>query len=127
MPQLFLLLNVLMDWASVVSVLLPLLPDVIGMTAVVPPDPPICMSSSPLLAPLGKIDAGLLPERFEPDSGLDPYRGSCETEGGVLEYLGPVVKMSKTPPALGALPLRAEAPRWLSQREDANAAQAQSA
>jgi len=86
-------------------------------------------STAMWLQSLGKIDAAAVPERWEPQGGLDPYLRSCETEAGVLEFLGPVVRMSKTPPVWAAPPLSgfAEAPRWISAREDANAAEVQSA
>jgi len=79
------------------------------------------------LMSLGRIEPRAVPDGFEAGTGLDQYLRSCETEGGVLEFLGPVVRMSKTPPLLGAPPSRAEAPRWVSAREDVHAAQAQSA
>ena len=80
------------------------------------------------LQSLGKIDAVRLPQSWSPRDGLDPYLVSCETEGGRLEFLGPVVRMSKTPPLAAPPPSGlAGAPRWASAYGDANAAEVQSA
>jgi crotonobetainyl-CoA:carnitine CoA-transferase CaiB-like acyl-CoA transferase len=79
------------------------------------------------LQSLGKFDAASVPRSWEPRDGLDPYLGSCDTKAGRLELLGPVVRMSKTPPLMGAPPDIAGAPRWASAHEDANAAEVQSA
>ena len=79
------------------------------------------------LQSLGQIEPGAVPTEFDPRTGLDPYLGSCEIGGDMLEYLGPVVRMTKTPPLMGAPPRRAEAPQWASSHEDANAPQAQPA
>ena len=79
------------------------------------------------LQSLGKIDAGSVPESWEPRDGLDPYLVSCDTKGGRLELLGPVVRMSKTPPLMGGPPETADAPRWASAHGDANAAEVQPA
>ena len=68
-----------------------------------------------------------VPETWEPRDGLDPYLGSCETKDGRFELLGPVVRMSKTPPLVAAPPDHAEAPRWVTAHEGANAAEVQSA
>ena len=80
------------------------------------------------LQSLGKIDAAQVPQSWSPGDGLDPYLRSCETEGGRLEFLGPVVRMSKTPPLAAPPPSGlAGAPRWASAYGDANAAEVQSA
>lgn len=79
------------------------------------------------LQSLGKIDAAAVPESWEPRDGLDPYLVSCDTKAGRLELLGPVVRMSKTPPLKGAPPDSADAPRWASANEGADAAEVQSA
>jgi crotonobetainyl-CoA:carnitine CoA-transferase CaiB-like acyl-CoA transferase len=79
------------------------------------------------LQSLGKIDAASVPESWEPRDGLDPYLVSCDTRAGRLELLGPVVRMSKTPPLMGGPPENADAPRWASAHEGANAAEVQSA
>jgi crotonobetainyl-CoA:carnitine CoA-transferase CaiB-like acyl-CoA transferase len=79
------------------------------------------------LQSLGKIDAAAVPESWEPRDGLDPYLVSCDTREGRLELLGPVVRMSKTPPLMGAPPDNADAPRWASAHEGADAAEVQSA
>ena len=76
---------------------------------------------------LGKIDAASVPESWDARNGLDPYLLSCETKDGRLELLGPVVRMSKTPPLTGGPPEIADAPCWASVQEDANAAQVKSA
>jgi len=80
------------------------------------------------LQSLGKIDAVRVPQSWSPRDGLDPYLGSCETESGRLEFLGPVVRMSKTPPLAAPPPSGlAGTPRWVSAHGDANAAEVQSA
>jgi crotonobetainyl-CoA:carnitine CoA-transferase CaiB-like acyl-CoA transferase len=79
------------------------------------------------LQSLGKIDAATVPESWEPRDGLDPYLVSCDTKAGRLELLGPVVRMSKTPPLMGGPPDNADAPRWASAHEGANAAEVQPA
>jgi len=79
------------------------------------------------LQSLGKIDAASVPLEWEPRDGLDQYLGSCETKAGRLELLGPVVRMSKTPPLWQAPPQIAGAPRWASAHEGADAAEVQSA
>jgi crotonobetainyl-CoA:carnitine CoA-transferase CaiB-like acyl-CoA transferase len=79
------------------------------------------------LQSLGKIDAASVPAGWEPRDGLDPYLVSCDTKAGRLELLGPVVRMSKTPPLMGGPPENADAPRWASAHEGANAAEVQSA
>jgi len=80
------------------------------------------------LQTLGKIDAALVPESWSPGAGLDRYRGSCETGEGRLDFLGPVVQMSKTPPAWRRPPPSpgTDSARWLVH-EDIDAAEEQSA
>ena len=86
-------------------------------------------STAMWLQSLGKIDAARVPERWDPNTGIDQYLRSCETDEGRLEFLGPVVRMSKTPPVWAAPPLPGitGAPRWIAAREVANAAEVQSA
>ena len=84
-------------------------------------------STAMWLQSLGKIDAARVPERWEPNAELDQYLRSCETDEGRLEFLGPVVRMSKTPPVWAAPPVAGLAPRWKAAREVANAAEVQSA
>lgn len=79
------------------------------------------------LTSLGRIDAAAVPEGLEPFAGLDQYRQSCETKDGWFEFLGPVVRMSKTPPHCGPLPDAIVSPHWASAHEEANAAEIQSA
>lgn len=81
------------------------------------------------LASLGLIEAARVPEGWTPGAGLDRYLNSCQTDEGRLDFLGPVVQMSKTPPAWRRPPPMpgADAPRWLETREDAHAAEEQSA
>jgi crotonobetainyl-CoA:carnitine CoA-transferase CaiB-like acyl-CoA transferase len=50
------------------------------------------------LQSLGKIAAGEVPRAWDPAEGLDGYWQSCQTERGRLDFLGPVVRMSETPP-----------------------------
>jgi hypothetical protein len=75
------------------------------------------------LMSLGRIDAAAVPEGFEPFTGLDRYLQSCETKDGWFEFLGPVVRMAKTPPRTGALPEGIVSPQWASAHEEANAAE----
>ena len=75
------------------------------------------------LQSLGKVDAALVPASWSP-AGLDPYLQSCETEQGRIETLGPVVRMSKTPPAWRSPPPvpGADAASWNRSREEMHAA-----
>jgi crotonobetainyl-CoA:carnitine CoA-transferase CaiB-like acyl-CoA transferase len=50
------------------------------------------------LQSLGKVAMADVPEKWDPAEGLDAYWRSCETERGRLDFLGPVVRMSETPP-----------------------------
>jgi len=77
------------------------------------------------LSSLGRNDAGRVPESWAP--GLDQYRQSCETKDGRFEFLGPVVRLPKTPPLKGALPDEFPLPVWASAHEEANAAEIQPA
>ncbi|HWA03310.1 MAG TPA: CoA transferase [Rhizomicrobium sp.] len=72
---------------------------------------------------------GAAPESWDPGEGLDRYLQSCETVAGRLGYLGPVVEMSKTPPAWRFPPPYpgADAPRWLDMPGEPHAAEAKSA
>lgn len=76
------------------------------------------------LRSLGTLDPARVPEAWDPNCGLDPYIRKCETKEGVFELLGPVVRMSKTPPLWTApsLPGVVSAAGWSLKREDANAA-----
>ncbi len=75
------------------------------------------------LQSLGKIEASLVPQGWQP-AGLDQYLQSCDTAQGRLDYLGPVVRMSKTPPAWRLPPpvVGADAARWIDAREEMHAA-----
>jgi crotonobetainyl-CoA:carnitine CoA-transferase CaiB-like acyl-CoA transferase len=68
-------------------------------------------------------------ESWDPREGLDPYLRSCETEAGRLDFLGPIVRMSKTPPAWRCPPpiAGADKPLWLDTHEEMHAAEKQSA
>jgi crotonobetainyl-CoA:carnitine CoA-transferase CaiB-like acyl-CoA transferase len=68
------------------------------------------------LQSLGKVDAAGVPESWSPAAGLDGYFRSCETKRGRLDYLGPIVRMEKTPPNWAAPPPEPgeDAPRWLA-------------
>jgi len=70
-----------------------------------------------------------VPEHWNPFEGLDPYLRSCETEAGRLDFLGPVVRMSKTPPVWRRPPPipGADKPLWLDTHEDLHAPEKQSA
>lgn len=50
------------------------------------------------LQSLGKVAAADVPQSWNPGEGLDAYRQSCETTRGRLDFLGPIVRMSQTPP-----------------------------
>jgi crotonobetainyl-CoA:carnitine CoA-transferase CaiB-like acyl-CoA transferase len=78
------------------------------------------------LQSLGRLEAGQVPEHWDPLHGLDQYLGSCETSDGWFDFLGPVVRMSKTPPLVSPPPDRIDSPRWASAHEEANAAEIQS-
>lgn len=84
-------------------------------------------ATSAWLQSLGRIDATRIPPAFEPLAGLDQYLQSCETEDGRFEFLGPVVRMSKTPPLKGLPPDRPAPPFWASAHEEANAAETEPA
>jgi crotonobetainyl-CoA:carnitine CoA-transferase CaiB-like acyl-CoA transferase len=75
------------------------------------------------LMSLGKVDAALVPESWTP-TGLDAYLKSCDTAAGRLDTLGPVVSMSKTPPAWRNPPPvpGSDAAQWSDTREEMHAA-----
>ncbi len=76
------------------------------------------------LQSLGQIPAAQIPEGWAPGEGLDPYLKSCETVDGRLDFLGPVVQMSKTPARWlrpPPVPGSGQA-RWIDLREDMHAA-----
>jgi crotonobetainyl-CoA:carnitine CoA-transferase CaiB-like acyl-CoA transferase len=50
------------------------------------------------LQSLGKVLAAQVPQSWDAAEGLDAYWQSCETDHGRLDYLGPIVRMSETPP-----------------------------
>ena len=66
------------------------------------------------LQSLGKIAFADVPEGWSPREGLDGYFQSCETGRGRLDYLGPAVRMEKTPPAWRHPPPEPgqDQPRW---------------
>jgi len=66
------------------------------------------------LQSLGKIPAAQVPAGWNPAEGLDAYRQSCQTEHGRLDFLGPVVRMSATPPRWACPPPEqgADKPAW---------------
>jgi len=72
---------------------------------------------------LGKIEPRLVPAQAE-FPGLDAYLGSCDTAAGRLDYLSPVVMMSKTQPAWHCPPPQpgADLAQWQDAREEMNAA-----
>ncbi len=65
---------------------------------------------------LGKLPLAGIPEKWDPRAGLDAYFQSCETGRGKLDYLGPVVRMEKTPPVWLRPPPAPgdDLPRWMS-------------
>ena len=68
------------------------------------------------LQSLGKAAASDAPANWNPGEGLDAYRQSCETSRGRLDFLGPVIRMSHTPPRwTRPPPMQGEdRPVWLS-------------
>ncbi|HTQ12890.1 MAG TPA: CoA transferase [Rhizomicrobium sp.] len=76
---------------------------------------------------LGRIAVAEVPDAWQPRAGLDEYFLSCETGRGRLDYLGPVVRMEKTPPAWRNPPpeVGQDGPAWLAR--GVNAAEKQSA
>lgn len=84
-------------------------------------------ATSAWLQSLGRIDATRIPQAFEPFAGLDQYLQSCETKDGRFEFLGPVVRMSHTPPLRGVPPDRTDLPHWASAHEKTNAAETEPA
>ncbi len=76
------------------------------------------------LQSLGKIDARQVPQNWSPGEGLDHTLKSCQMSGGRLNFLGPIVQMSKTQPAWQCPPPvpGSDAARWTNLREDMHAA-----
>ena len=68
------------------------------------------------LQSLGKLPANDIPREWSPGEGLDGYWQSCETERGRLEFLGPIVRMSETPPRWRLPPpeLGADRAAWIA-------------
>jgi hypothetical protein len=69
------------------------------------------------LQSLGKIPFGDVPANWKPHEGLDGYFQSCETGRGWLDFLGPAVRMEKTPPGWRKPPPEPgeDSPRWLER------------
>lgn len=51
------------------------------------------------LQALGRLASATVPENWNPLAGLDGYMKSCNIARGRLDFLGPVLRMSETPPA----------------------------
>ena len=68
------------------------------------------------LQTLGKIPGATVPATWDPRAELDSYFKSCDTKRGRLDYLGPIVRMSKTPPTWRLPPPEpgADDPVWLA-------------
>ncbi|HEY2070236.1 MAG TPA: CoA transferase [Rhizomicrobium sp.] len=68
------------------------------------------------LQSLGKVAVADVPESWHPRAGLDDYFRSCETGRGRLDFLGPVVRMERTPPGWTLPPPEPgqDPPRWSS-------------
>ena len=68
------------------------------------------------LQSLGKIAINEIPRDWTPGEGLDGYWQSCETGQGRLDFLGPVVRMSETPPRWRLPPpeLGADKAAWIA-------------
>ena len=73
-------------------------------------------STAMWLQSLGKVSGPLVPQTWNPMEGLDGLIQSCETKQGTLEQLGPVVRMSKTPPKWQRPPPEpgADLPQWIA-------------
>jgi crotonobetainyl-CoA:carnitine CoA-transferase CaiB-like acyl-CoA transferase len=73
-------------------------------------------STAMWLQSLGKIPGPRVPQTWNPMEGLDGLMQSCETKQGTLEQLGPVVRMSKTPPKWQRPPPEpgADPPQWIA-------------
>ncbi len=65
------------------------------------------------LQSLGKADAPAVPDGWLAHAGLDGAMKSCETKRRRLDYLGPVVRMSITPPQWLRPPPEPGPPVWL--------------
>lgn len=70
-------------------------------------------STAMWLQSLGKVTADV-PAAWTPAEGLDAYLQTCETKRGTLTHLGPVVRMSETPPLWRHPPVEPgnDAPHW---------------
>ncbi len=73
-------------------------------------------STAAWLQSLGRVASSRVPESWNPLEGLDGLMQSCQTERGTLEQLGPVVRMSKTPPKWQRPPPEpgADPPQWIA-------------
>jgi CoA transferase family III len=73
-------------------------------------------STAMWLQSLGRIAGPRVPKNWNPAEGLDGLMQSCETKRGTLEQLGPVVRMSKTPPHWRFPPPEpgADPPQWIA-------------
>lgn len=69
------------------------------------------------LQALGELAPAKAPQVWNPTEGLDAFWQSCETANGRLDFLGPVVRMSKTPPRWHRPPPAPGADRavWLTE------------
>jgi hypothetical protein len=72
-------------------------------------------STAMWLQSLGKIAGPSVPQTWNPAEGLDGLMQSCETRQGTLDQLGPVVRMSKTPPKWQRPPPEpgTDLPQWI--------------
>jgi hypothetical protein len=68
------------------------------------------------LMSLGRVAAAQVPQFWNPAEGLDEFNQSWQTSKGVIAQLGPVVRMSKTPPRWRCPSPEAgvDAPHWLA-------------
>jgi len=73
-------------------------------------------STAMWLSSLGRTPAEHAPSTWSPSEGLDGLMQACETARGKLVHLGPVVRMSSTPPRWSCPPpeLGADRPQWQS-------------
>jgi hypothetical protein len=73
-------------------------------------------STAMWLQSLGRIATPHVPQSWNPMEGLDGLMQPCETKQGLLEQLGPVVRMSKTPPKWQRPPPEPgiDLPQWIA-------------
>jgi len=68
------------------------------------------------LMSLGRVAAHCVPQHWDPSEGLDEFVQTWQTDKGMITQLGPIVRMSQTPPGWRCPPPEpgADAPAWLA-------------